>query len=55
MVTTATTQGMLVVFAPLGIDMARLQSVLDATSARMAEFTGCHESARWLPELRTAN
>jgi DNA/RNA-binding domain of Phe-tRNA-synthetase-like protein len=55
MVTTATTQGMLVVFAPLDIDLARLQSVLDATSARMSEFTGCHEGARWLPEPRSVN
>jgi DNA/RNA-binding domain of Phe-tRNA-synthetase-like protein len=55
MVTTATTEGMLVVFAPLDVDVARLQAVLDATSARMSEFTGCREGARWLPERRTAN
>ena len=47
MVTTATTQGMLVVFAPLDVDAARLADVLDATSARMTEFTGCRESGRF--------
>lgn len=50
MVTTATTRGLLVVFAPREVEPARLQSVLDATSARMTEFTGCVESARWLAE-----
>ena len=39
MVTTATTAGFLVVFAPIQIDTARLQRVLDVTGARMREFT----------------
>ena len=47
MVTTATTRALLVVFAPREVDASRLQSVLDATSARMTEFTGCRETARW--------
>jgi DNA/RNA-binding domain of Phe-tRNA-synthetase-like protein len=47
MVTTATTSAMLVVFAPRGVDQARLTAVLDATSARMTEFTGCRETGRW--------
>ena len=47
MVTTATTEGMLVVFAPLDVDVARLHAVLDATSARMSEFTGGREVDRW--------
>ena len=46
MVTTATTQAMLVVFAPRDVDRRRLDSVLDATSSRMVEFTGCREAAR---------
>jgi DNA/RNA-binding domain of Phe-tRNA-synthetase-like protein len=40
MVTTATTHGLLVVFAPIQIDPARLQRVLDLTGERMREFTG---------------
>jgi DNA/RNA-binding domain of Phe-tRNA-synthetase-like protein len=46
MVTTATTQALLVVFAPREVDERRLTVVLDNTSARMTEFTGCSESAR---------
>ena len=46
MVTTATTRALLVVFAPRDVDERRLAQVLDATAARMAEFTGCVESAR---------
>ena len=47
MVTTATTSALLVVFAPREFDAKRLLQVMDATSARMAEFTGCHETGRW--------
>ena len=46
MVTTATTQAMLVVFAPLDLEPQRLMEVLDVTSRRMSEFTGCREIAR---------
>ena len=46
MVTTATTRALLVVFAPRDVDERRLTQVLDATSARMTEFTGCAETAR---------
>ena len=46
MVTTATTRALLVVFAPREVDERRLTQVLDATSARMTEFTGCAETAR---------
>jgi DNA/RNA-binding domain of Phe-tRNA-synthetase-like protein len=46
MVTTATTQAMLVVFAPRDVDARRLAQVLDATSRRMTEFTGCRERDR---------
>ena len=46
MVTTATTRAMLVVFAPRDVDRHRLDRVLDATSSRMVEFTGCREAAR---------
>jgi len=47
MVTTATRQAMLVVFAPLDVAAKQLAQVLDATSRRMSEFTGCRESGRW--------
>jgi DNA/RNA-binding domain of Phe-tRNA-synthetase-like protein len=40
MVTTQTTNALLVVFAPVEIDTARLTLVLDRTAARMREFTG---------------
>lgn len=46
MVTTATTRALLVVFAPREVDRRRLEHVLDATSSRMTEFTGCRETAR---------
>jgi DNA/RNA-binding domain of Phe-tRNA-synthetase-like protein len=46
MVTTATTQAMLVVFAPRELEARQLAQVLDATSRRMSEFTGCRETAR---------
>ena len=46
MVTTATTRALLVVFAPMEIDQRRLDRVLDVTSARMSEFTGCRETGR---------
>ena len=48
MVTTATTSGLLVVFAPREVGDRRLTEVLDATTSRMAEFTGCRETQRWL-------
>jgi DNA/RNA-binding domain of Phe-tRNA-synthetase-like protein len=40
MVTTATTEALLVVFAPIEVDKARVDRVLAMTAARMAEFTG---------------
>jgi len=46
MVTTLTTRALLVVFAPREVDARRLTIVLDNTSSRMTEFTGCRESAR---------
>ena len=46
MVTTLTTRALLVVFAPREFDARRLTIVLDSTSSRMTEFTGCRESAR---------
>jgi DNA/RNA-binding domain of Phe-tRNA-synthetase-like protein len=47
MVTTQTRQAMLVVFAPREVDATQLGQVLDATSRRMTEFTGCREAGRW--------
>jgi len=46
MVTTATTRGLLVVFAPREVDLRRLTHVMDVTSERMQQYTGCRESAR---------
>jgi DNA/RNA-binding domain of Phe-tRNA-synthetase-like protein len=46
MVTTATTQALLVVFAPPDLAKARLREVLDITATRMARFTGAHEAGR---------
>src|SRR6476660_7588524 len=46
MVTAETTRGLLVVFAPREVDSARLTRVMDVTSQRMQQFTGCRESGR---------
>ena len=46
MVTAATTRALLVVFAPREAGAALLTRVLDVTSQRMTEFTGCREAAR---------
>jgi DNA/RNA-binding domain of Phe-tRNA-synthetase-like protein len=46
MVTTQTTRAMLVVFAPRELEARRLGDVLDTTSDRMAQFTGCREINR---------
>src|ERR1043166_10042676 len=44
--TTATTRALLVVFAPREVDISRLTRVVDVTSERMQQFTGCRETAR---------
>ena len=46
MVTTATTQVLVVVFAPPTLDDRQLVRVLDLTSQRMADVTGARETAR---------
>jgi DNA/RNA-binding domain of Phe-tRNA-synthetase-like protein len=46
MVSTATTQALLVVFAPLVFDRTKLARVLDTTASRMQEFTGSVEVGR---------
>jgi DNA/RNA-binding domain of Phe-tRNA-synthetase-like protein len=48
MVTTATTSGMLVVFAPVEVEVRHVTRVLDVTSQRMCQFTGCTETARYV-------
>jgi DNA/RNA-binding domain of Phe-tRNA-synthetase-like protein len=48
MVTTSTTTAMVVVFAPAEIHAVRLAPILDETVARMADFTGCRETGRWI-------
>jgi DNA/RNA-binding domain of Phe-tRNA-synthetase-like protein len=49
MVTTATTDALVVVYAPAEIASAQVRRVLDVTSARMAEIAGGHEIARNTP------
>jgi DNA/RNA-binding domain of Phe-tRNA-synthetase-like protein len=53
MVTTETRQAMLVVFAPREVDGKQLAHVLDVTSRRMSEFTGCREAGRWYAGVRS--
>ena len=48
MVTIATGKAMVVVFAPADIAPERLGWVLDKTVDRMAGYTGCRETGRWL-------
>jgi len=48
MVTTATTKALLVVFAPRDVDERRLAHVLEVTTARMHEITGCVEVQRFM-------
>ena len=48
MVTTETVAAIVVVFAPTDMERKRLAHVLDQTVARMSEFTGCRETARWV-------
>jgi DNA/RNA-binding domain of Phe-tRNA-synthetase-like protein len=44
MVTTATTRALVVVFAPVEVDLRTLDRVLEVTAARMQEFTGATRS-----------
>lgn len=46
MVTPATTDALVVVYAPLDVDTAHLGRVLDTTAARIAEIAGGHEVER---------
>ena len=48
MVTPATTEAMVVVFAPVDVETARLGQVLDATAARMHDIAGGQEAGRLL-------
>jgi DNA/RNA-binding domain of Phe-tRNA-synthetase-like protein len=48
MVTTATTRALLVVFGPRDVETRRLAQVLDVTSDRMRQFTGCREAHRFV-------
>jgi DNA/RNA-binding domain of Phe-tRNA-synthetase-like protein len=51
MVTTSTSRGLLVVFAPHELGEPSLSRVLDLTSARMTAFTGATENGRWMPPI----
>lgn len=46
MVTPATTEVLVVVFAPVDVDRARLTTVLDVTASRMADIAGGAETGR---------
>lgn len=46
MVTTKTTDALVVVFAPMDISRAHLERVLDSTAARIADIAGGAETAR---------
>ena len=46
MVTTATTEALVVVFAPVDVDRQRLGEVLDTTAARMRDIAGGDETER---------
>ena len=48
MVTTATTDALVVVFAPPDVEAARLSGVLDLTSARLTDVAGTREIGRLL-------
>ena len=48
MVTTATTEALVVVYAPAEIPAAQLQRVIEATATRMADIVGGHETGRTL-------
>ena len=50
MVTAETTRGLLVVFAPREVDTARLKDVMNVTSERMQQYTGCHEAGRFVSD-----
>ena len=46
MVTTATTDALVVIFAPAEIASAQVRRVLDVTASRLADIVGGHETAR---------
>lgn len=48
MVTTATTDAMVVVFAPVDVDPRRLTEVLDTTATRMRDVAGGEEAGRFI-------
>ena len=50
MVTTGTTRGLLVVFAPREVVTARLTHVMNVTSERMQQYSGCVEAGRFVSD-----
>jgi DNA/RNA-binding domain of Phe-tRNA-synthetase-like protein len=48
MVTVATTNALVVVYAPVDVDRRRLAQVLDLTAERLSRVCGGHESDRWI-------
>lgn len=48
MVTVATTNALVVVYAPVDVDRRRLAQVLDLTAERLRRVCGGHEANRWI-------
>lgn len=48
MVTTSTTEALVVVYAPAEVETARLDAVLDLTAARIADVCGGRETGRFV-------
>lgn len=48
MVTVATTNALVVVYAPVDVDRRRLAQVLDLTAERLRRVCGGHEADRWI-------
>ena len=48
MVTTATRDALVVIFAPADVTASRLAQVLGTTAARIGDIAGGHETRRWL-------
>jgi len=48
MVTVATTNALVVVYAPVDVDRRRLAQVLDLTTERLRRVCGGHEANRWI-------
>jgi DNA/RNA-binding domain of Phe-tRNA-synthetase-like protein len=48
MVTAATAEALVVIYAPAAVAAADVDRVLDRTAARVAATVGGHETLRWI-------